>query len=375
ADYQFRLTQLCRLALWITLTWIVGANLVHFTETRLVGDQGPFAGYWQAYWNILIVLVSGMEDKEPLSVLGRIEVTFILLAGICAVGMFTAQLVSSIVRMSQRVGKIAVRPPRADFQHHILILGANEHLHEILGQLHHALKNRHHILVVHPGAEDLAVTDPEVYRNVFAWSADPLQPNVLDQVGLDRASRVIILSTGDAALPKDVRDSRTLMVTLAVVHKNPRVPTVAEIHTPEGLSQAEALKSAEFVLSRRYGSRMIARAALRPGLAEVYRHLLEFSDESCEFYCISVPPELVGGTFKEARLHFLDRDDEAICVVGLTDRTNGDRRFLLCPTTDPGSGSRILDEKDELVVTAYRNPELLDSEREGLWSGQVLLRL
>ena len=59
--------------------------LAEAPEVTLVGDEGPFAGYWRSYWNILIVLVSGIEDKEPLSLLGRMEVTLFLLAGLVIV--------------------------------------------------------------------------------------------------------------------------------------------------------------------------------------------------------------------------------------------------------------------------------------------------
>ena len=50
--------------------------------------------------------MSGIEDKEPISLLGRIEVTAMMVVGIVIVGMLTGEIVAILVKKAQRVGKV-----------------------------------------------------------------------------------------------------------------------------------------------------------------------------------------------------------------------------------------------------------------------------
>ena len=77
--------------------------------------------------------LSGIEDKEPLSLLGRIEVTVMLIAGICIVGMLTGEIVAILVKKAQRVGKVAIMPPQGKLERHFVILGHNAHLDSVFG--------------------------------------------------------------------------------------------------------------------------------------------------------------------------------------------------------------------------------------------------
>ncbi len=379
ANHQYRLGQIGRLLMWVVVAWVVGANLLHVTEVSLGGESGPYGDYWQSYWHILIVLTSGIEDKEPLSALGRAEVTVVLLAGICVVGLFTGQIVSAVVRRSQWAGKIAMMPPGSTFANHILILGANPHLDELVRELQAALNGRYHILVVSPRAEELEATDPLVYRNVFALAADPGLRRTLAAAGVERTTRVIVLSEPpDQETDPRIRDSRTLMVTLAVLTANDAVPIVAEIESPETVRQAAILHRVEFVVSQSYSARLISNAVLNPGSVEIFNHLMTFGDDTCEFYEITVPPDLVGRTFQEAQKFFLDKDEEPIVLVGLADRARElDTRFLLSPSAahgTPAPSEIILRAEDRIVVTAYTSPRCAVAEAEDLWTGKILSR-
>ena len=150
--FQYRLGPIGRLFLGWLLAVFVGGNLLHLTESSLDDASGPFDGYWRSYWSTLVVLVSGIEDKEPLSLLGRVEVAVLLIVGLVVVGMLTAEIVAALVRRGQRAGKVALKPPASALTGHIVILGRNRHVDAVVKQVQAALHGRHHILIVAPDA-------------------------------------------------------------------------------------------------------------------------------------------------------------------------------------------------------------------------------
>jgi len=377
--YQYRLRQLFRLLLFVIVAWVVGANVIHLTEARLVGEQGPYAGYWRSYWHIVIVLISGIEDKEPVSLLGRVEVTVLLVAGICMVGMLTGEIVSILVRKVQRAGKVALKPPGDRMEQHIVVLGENDHLDQVLRQVTAALDGRHYLLVVCPEAEELRVTDSRVYRRVFALAGDPTEPRVLEEADIDAASRVIVLAADEDGAAPALTDNRSLMRTLAVVCRERKVPVVTELLTEESLRYAAQLEGVDFVLDRHHGERFLVQAVHYPEAADIFDELLSFTTDSNELYTVVVPEELVGRTFEEAQLHYLDADEEPVVPIGI-DRSPEDRpntRFWLNPASRHGGlppAERVLSAGDRLIFIAYERPSFCPVAREELWEGRVLLR-
>jgi voltage-gated potassium channel len=377
--FQYRLAQLGRLFLWAAVALFVGANTLHITETAMVGEQGPFSGYWSSYWNILIVLVSGIEDKEPLSLLGRVEVTVLLIAGIVIVGMLTGEIVSILIRRVQRAGMVNLKPPKARFERHIVILGSSPHVDNVIRQIHSALKGQHHVLVVHPEADQLPVTDATVYRRVFALTGEPREARILEEADIDDAARVIVLAPLEDGCEGRGADNQALMATVAVICRKCCIPLVVELTDEDSLRYTHGLPEVDFVVGRAFGERMISQAVLNPGVTEVYDHLLTFTDDSNEIYTVPVPKHLVGKTFADAQLHFLEHDGEVIAPIGI-DRLDGDRaesRFFLCPAA-PEAGlteeQRVLRADDRLIVMAYERPAAV-AETADRWSTTWLARV
>jgi len=376
-----RANQLLKIFFYALFTWIIGSNLIYVTEIHL-GDSidGPYVNYWQSYWNIIIILFSGIEDKAPLSIPGRIEAAVLLIAGICFAGLLTGEIVSILVKHIQRSGKINLKPVGSMLEDHIVIIGQNKHLNNVITQIHHALKGSHHILVVSRAAEDLKAFEPSIYKKVMALQGDALDSKILEAANIKEALRVVLLSSlfrsGDS---EQEVDNRTLMKTMAVLGKNDNVPIVAELQSEKNLHGASTLEGVEFVVSRRFGERLISQAVLNPGVTEVYDALMTFSENSSEFFTIPVPPELVGKTFMKAQLFFLDLDDESMVLVGI------DRSPSLTPTTNfklspyaSESGYKtadlILRQSDRLVIIAQEQPSFIEISKTQLWRGKIFLR-
>ncbi len=375
---RYRLHQLARLFGYIIIAWIIGANLLYFSESKIIGvKDGPYSSYWQSYWHIIIVLVSGIEDKEPVSLLGRVEVTLLMLIGVCFVGILTGEIVSIIVKRLQRSGMVVLKPPNAKVKEHIVILGRNMLLNNIILQVNAATKGRHYILVVCKDVEKLKIGDPEVYKRVLALPCDPLRVADLKEACLDQAIRVIILSEDTEEGDLKSRDNHSLMRALATICYNRNVPMVVELLDDESFKYAVTLDTVEFMVGRQYGEKLIAQAVLNPGVTEIYNSLMTFAGDSNEFYTIPTPAPLVGKTFRQAQLHFLDFDMEAIILIGVDrspkEKPNTD--FILAPgalESAGGAADSTLKEEDNLILLAFERPSIDKFDKEDLWTGKII---
>ncbi|MDM8544688.1 ion transporter [Desulfococcaceae bacterium HSG9] len=374
---QYRLTDLKKLFITSMLIWIAGANALWFTEAVLLEHKGPYGSYWQSYWHILIVLVSGIEDKEPLSLPGRILVTALLIAGICIVGMLTAEIVSVLVNRINRSGRIAIKPSRTKLERHIVIIGHSRHLHNIIVQLMAVLKDRHYILIVNRRADETRTDGSELYKKVMALPGDILKPAILEQACLDKALRVIILSSGRASDKPADRDNHTLMKTLAAYCHNRNIPIVAEIRDLQSWKYTQALEDVEFMAAFDFGVRLISQAVLNPGVTQIFYELMTLTGDSNEFYTLPVPDELIGQTFKQAQLHFLNMDKADITLIGIDRSTERqpNTTFFINPAGQKNGLSPpdpVLQKRDNLVVIAYIRPSFAKPRKEDLWQGRIL---
>jgi voltage-gated potassium channel len=376
-----RANQLLKIFFYALFTWIIGSNLIYLTEIHLGHPlEGPYVNYWLSYWNIIVILFSGIEDKAPLTVAGRFEAAVLLIAGICFAGLITGEIVGILVKHIQRSGKINLKPSGCDLENHIVIIGQNKHLHNVIRQIHHALKGTHHILVVSRSAEDLKTMEPDISKKVMALQGDALESRILEAADIKNASRVVLLSSSFRSGDSEMEvDNRTLMKTMAVLGKNENIPIVAELQSEQSLHGAATLEEVEFVVSRRFGERLISQAVLNPGVTEVYDALMTFSDTGSEFFTIPVPPELVGKTFMKAQLFFLDLDDEAIVLVGI-ERSPSSMpltEFKLSPYAwDSGykTADLLLRADDRLIIIANEQPSYTELTRTQLWRGKIFLR-
>jgi len=376
--HEYRLRQLGRLFVAAAVAWFVGANLIHFTEVRLIGPSSPYADYWSSYWNIVIVLVSGIEDKEPVSLLGRVQVTIFLIVGIIVVGMLTAEIVSILVRKVQRAGKVALKPPDDPIDQHILIHDANNHLDHVVHQVAAALHNRHYLLVVCPQAESLQVSDPRAYRNVLALAGDPADVRVLQRACVAQAFRAIVLASEDGEQDPALVDNRSLMQTLALKGRRRELPVVTQLCTDESLSYAESLAGVEFLSSRSFCEGLLVHAVLNPDVTEIFDRLMTFTETSNEFYTVPLPAALEGQTFAAAQLHYLEDDDEAVVLVGIDRSPDGapNSRFWLNPVAgeqELTEADLVLGEGDRLICIAFERAAFARPAREDLWQGKVLM--
>jgi voltage-gated potassium channel len=349
--------------------------LLYLTEAGFSGAQGPFSDYFESYWNVIIVIISGIEDKEPVSLLGRIEITLMLIAGVVFVGFVTGEIVSVLVHRWQRGGLITLMPPRTRLQNHIVILGVNNRLQNVIRETDAALEGTHFFVIVDETADALPAPNASICRRVFAIAGTPSDKQVLDQVCIDQAARILILAREVPGDTSEDRDSRSLIVTLAATlrERATHIPTVVEICDQENLSYAKNLPHVDFVVGKMFGESLISQAVLNPGVTRIYDELLNFTDESNEIYIVPTPRFLIGESVNRARLVCLDLEKDPMTLIGVQSRGDGGGPRTVWCGSGPGAMSRKLDDNDRLIVLAEKRPKF-GRTAEDTWSATFLER-
>jgi voltage-gated potassium channel len=354
---EYQLDNLYNLFVISVIALIAGANLVYFIEVEFADISGPFSDYWKSYWHMIIVLISGIEDKEPVSLGGKAVVTVFLIAGICVVGMVTAEIVSILVRKFNRKGKIRLKPLNSKMENHIVILGYNKHLDYVVRQLYNAFGGRYYILAVCANADELMISIPFVYKRVVALKGEPLNPEILKKADILQAKRVIVLSQNKDSKNIASLDHNCLMKAIAVNAVNKKVPVTVQLNLLESLKFAKVMDNTDFIVSSVYSEKLISQGVLNPGVTEIYRSLMTFSSDSCEFYKIKLPEYLGKMSFSEAQKYFF-HENKKIIPVGLYKYNFNKKKYelLINPFGAAAYENSLIESYDYLVVIAYEEP-------------------
>lgn len=380
--YHYHLERLARLLLITVVAWVAGSNALYISEALSsdgAEDVGYAVKYGRNYWGVLIFLISGMDAEEPLSLTARVIVTALLLIGTCLVAVFTGEVVSILVLSQHRRGKMRLKPPGLKLAEHVVILGRNEHLEQLIQQINAALGGKHYILVACEGAESIPATGSDADRRCFVVDGDPSRDDVLDAANIEAARRVIVLADQRHRDSHSHQDNVSLMHALASIARHREVPLVVELQEPESLRYAESITSADCLVSRHFGEKLMSQAVLNPGVTTIYDELMNFSGQSNEFYRVVIPGDLVGKTFREVQEYFLDHDEEVILPVGVESGSakRAYTAFELCVAGEGGEASLkdyVLTGRDRLIVIAYERPSFDTSKPEEAWQGNELPR-
>ncbi|HEX2253794.1 MAG TPA: hypothetical protein VHQ65_11055 [Thermoanaerobaculia bacterium] len=326
-----------------------------------------FTSFEEAFWSILVYVTSGLENRPPLTPEGRILTFLGLLVGVVG-GSFSGALFTSLL----------VWPPKRPFRlsKHYLVLNWNERGSEILTDLHHpdvAARFRNATVVIltgdRPTLEDLehkVTSDDGRFRRVYPELGDPSDARCLRRVRAQHAATVVVLAPtghGDGVDLQTLRTIRTLR-RLAEEAGRRDLHVVAELLDRDSQSLFDDLAAdfpglLETVSSGHVRGRLLAQAALRSGIIDFFKDLLEIGDESNELYVLPIPPAVAGTSFTDYAARMIARQGtQPMIPVGVRRRCQG-REVMFC-NPRPGTPAHTLEVGDELVVITYDEPKQED---------------
>lgn len=286
--------------------WLVGSLLLYQTEHRI---NDNYASLWSSLWSGLITIYS-LSSKEPLSLEGRVIAVAMFILGLGGLLWLIERLTSFYVetKLMPLIRGGFARMHR--MQDHYVIAGWNEKGPGIVEQLQSDdLGGHRHVVILAP---EKARGLPPQSRWVHVESGDRANEHDLRKVNIPAAHSAIILADSEPDA-----DPRTILAILAIrkicSKQGRHISVTAEIVDSSNADLAryaggESDGTIEVVSYHEVGQGLLTQAAVNPGIANLYRKLLDLKKDNSEIHRAPVPELLVDKSFDDlVRLTLEDR--------------------------------------------------------------------
>ncbi|MBN2285863.1 MAG: TAXI family TRAP transporter solute-binding subunit [Tissierellales bacterium] len=282
-----------------------------------------FSSIWESMWSIIVYLVSGFENRAPITTAGRFITIFSFIIAAVVASFFTAILaalqIQGVFMRNEKIGNT--------FQNHVVILGWNE---MGAGMIRELLKWGKYIAVM--AIEDKAKLErlicKEDYYRVRIIQVDDFSVNNLSRLKLHMASAIVILS---ASLGHHSADDHSLIIMMCVRK------ILSDLNMPQGkphiivevrdVRMKDPIKLAgadEIVCTGDVGQNLLANCSVNPGISIFFTDLLTMSDDTNEIYVVNVPEYFFGQSYNQLNSWLINntKKDSPITLVGIQ-KANG----------------------------------------------------
>ncbi len=344
-----------RAGLVMGLVWSWGAAAMYLAEQRA---NEFFASPSNAFWSMAVYLLSGFEDREPVTGLGRLLGVLFMLGGVSVVAYLTGEIASYLtlkkIRRTKEVRGMDMLIVNWEHRGDRLVREVNAYA-DRLG------RTRPRIVVLTEESVDTSrYRDLEDYREVRFLAGDIFSKELLASIGAQDAGSVVVLAEGgsdpDARVALAVLSLRALALEHHGEAGRTRPLIIAESRNHRKRQHILDAGANEVITATDFHMGLLAQAAQSPATAAVYRDLLHASEDTCEVYVLDdLPAETFsrhfeGRSFAEAASAFLAADRPGI-LVGVV--RGG--RLLMAPGRDAFDRFRT---GDQPVFIAPSRPRL-----------------
>jgi Trk K+ transport system NAD-binding subunit len=167
----------------------------------------------------------------------------------------------------------------------------------------------------------------------------------LERAGIRDAAAALLFPI----TPTPDADMRSILTALTIRSIAPKVRIVVEVNDPRNAEHLRRAGADELLVTSYMASRLLARSAIYPGLADLVADLV--ADGGTELYRVNLPPDLVGLDFAEASFRLRQQHQATLVAV---------RRGLQC--LFGGAEELRLAADDDLVIIAEDLGRLVPSE-------------
>jgi voltage-gated potassium channel len=235
------------------------------------------------YWAFTTVLGQGQPGYVT-SLAGRLLSWTLIIFGVAIFGTITGALVALVIDFLIKEGQGL---GASGFRDHIVVCGWNTTARDLIDELRT------------DAYEAKVVVVADVDKNpagdgVYFVRGDSTSSDALERAGIEEAAAALIFPRE----PTDDADMHSILTVMAVESLAPGVRTVAEVNNPRHVEHFRRAGVDEILVTSRLASRLLARAALYPGLSELVTDIVS-GGEGSELYRIAVPDAYVGLTIDE----------------------------------------------------------------------------
>ncbi len=372
---KIHISSLFKVFIITLIIWVISSNLLYFIE-----DNSGMDYYFNSYWKILIVLISGFDIEGPKTVLAKFEIIIVLFLGITFVSIITGEVVSILMNIESRKGKVSLLSSVKNLTNHIVIINKNNSLNNIIEQIVGAYNNKYYIIIVAQNAKDIPIIEKKrkkdgnnkmekdsyrnIYKKVFAIDANLLHYDSIDLLNLENAKTIMILPEEGV---KD--DNRSLMFAMAVVNrikdKKSKARITVELNNKESIKYSKIFKSdiflsqeskISFINSIDFGEKLLANSVINKNVTQIYDPLMTFTGDTNEFYKQMVIEEFFGTLFGDLQIKLMELENSYIILFGIQ-RPKEENFFI------PDYNYKL--SKDECLVFLAYNYDPGESNQEG----------
>lgn len=258
---------------------LIGFVVVAALAVTLLEKQVTLGAFGQSfYWSLTTVL--GQGNSSYVTSPGGFLVSWLLvLFGVAIVGTITGAIVGFVIDFLLKEGQ---GMGAAGFRNHIVVCGWNTTAREMIGEL--KTDEYHAKVVVLHDAERNPAGDA-----VYYVRGDVTNESDLRRAGIAEAAAALVVPSD----PSNEADMRSILSVMAIESIAPEVRTVVEVNNPAHVDHLRHAHADEVLVTSRLASRLLARSALYPGLAELITDLVSGGDGS-ELYRVSLPDDYCG---------------------------------------------------------------------------------
>ena len=258
----------------VTTILIIGGGVMAFMFER--GGGPGFSSFASSLWWAAHTIV-GQEPigGMPATAAGKALLVFMMLSGMGLFATFTGIVSATIINRlqgGQRMAELDID----ELENHIVVCGYNDGVRALLGEIavDQELRTEAVVLVNArteiPDASVFGIRPDLLYHLV----GDHTQLRVLEQAGIKRASRAIVVADAIGDGRYENRDARSVLAALTIERMNPQIHCVVELMRSEN-QQHLAVAGVEAVLMRNdLSGRALASACRHPGIMNVMMNLI-----------------------------------------------------------------------------------------------------
>jgi len=302
--------RLFALALAVVVIILLGATGFALTEPREGNWLEQFGrGAW---WALVTLTTVGYGDVVPVTTLGRLVGSAVILGGVVTLAMVTATVASVFIEQKLRRER-GLEPVKTT--QHILLLGWHEDGDVLLEQLLKRLPPDIPLVLVNQqlpemleGLQDRYPGHPIVYlRGEYS------REEVLLKANVRQAIKAIILAERQPEETATQVDQRTLFTTLTLKGLNPKLRIMVELLRSENRPYLERAGAEDVLVRGQYDSSLLARAVASPGIYRIFTNLL--SGEGQNLWSVEIPSRFQGRPLTELAAHLRDQHQSLLIAI------------------------------------------------------------
>ena len=303
--YQLRrsLDQIFNLMLILISVWFIGGTLTILSQWIISpGVQKSTHDYLQYYWIVFIEVTSGFDvggEVKRLNQLSFFITILMLISGMIIGGLVSGQIIAIILNAAQKAGLVAEAPNNFKFIDPIIIFGINKHLHGIISSVRRIDGNTNRdIIIIDEEADEISILDESDYKNVWYVKSDPSRRNYLKEIfdrnissdfkqsDINQLYKASQKSCRVILLPNQKKDSNLEFIDPETIQKAMEIETFKEnVYT---IIQLQSVKSKRYLKGKQidewlnisdYSTKMIAQAALSPGITNIFNNIMGGGNE------------------------------------------------------------------------------------------------